>query len=82
MNAIVIDKITIRQDEDGRFCLNDLHKAAGGEKTHQPSNFMRLDTTRALIEEVKRSSDVRSGTFGGANQGTYVCKELVYAYAI
>ena len=47
---------------------------------------MRLDTTRDLIEEVKRSSDVRSApassTFGGTNQGTYVCKELVYAYAI
>lgn len=47
---------------------------------------MRLDATRDLIEEVKRSSDVRStpasSTFGGTNQGAYVCKELVYAYAI
>lgn len=83
---ITIDNITIRQDDEGRYCLNDLHKAAGGSKAHQPSNFMRLETTRDLMEEVKRSSDVRSAPassiFGGTNQGTYVCKELVYAYAM
>ena len=85
MTAIVIDTITIRQDGEGRFCLNDLHKAAGGDLKHQPSNFLRLDTTLDLIEEISNSSDVMnkplqssSGRYGG----TYVYKELVYAYAM
>ncbi|WP_025320619.1 KilA-N domain-containing protein [Granulibacter bethesdensis] len=82
----------IRQDAEGRFCLNDCHKAAGGEKSKQPANFMRLDTTRALAEEIAPSSDVRRGVGiptgpinvinDGKSNGTYVVKELVYAYGM
>jgi hypothetical protein len=50
---------------------------------------MRLDTTKALIEEISneinQSSDVMSAfevVNGGEGRGTYVCKELVYAYAM
>lgn len=85
MTAIVIDTITIRQDSEGRFCLNDLHKAAGGDLKHQPSNFLRLDTTLDLIEEISNSSDVMNKPLQsspGRYGGTYVCKELVYAYAM
>lgn len=71
------------------YSLNDLHKASGGDTKHQPSNFMRLDTTKALIEEISneinKSSDVMSAfevVNGGEGRGTYVCKELVYAYAM
>ncbi|MBS7349130.1 KilA-N domain-containing protein [Comamonas jiangduensis] len=85
MTAIVIDTITIRQGSEGRFCLNDLHKAAGGEKAHQPSDFLRQQKTQELITELSNSEDSRSkpllstpGRFGG----TYVCKELIYAYAM
>ena len=85
MTAIVIDTITIRQDGEGRFYLNDLHKAAGGDLKHQPSNFLRLDTTLDLIEEISNSSDVMNKPLQsspGRYGGTYVCKELVYAYAM
>jgi len=85
MTAIVIDNITICQDEEGRFCLNDLHHAAGGDLKHQPSNFLRLDTTLDLIEEISNSSDVMNKPLQsspGRNGGTYVCKELIYAYAM
>lgn len=84
--------IVIRQDGQGRYCLNDLHKAAGGEKKYQVSNFMRLDTTQELCAEIERSSDVSNETKskayvrvqGGDHrlQGTFVVKELVYAYAM
>ncbi|KOR27851.1 KilA, N- domain-containing protein, partial [Achromatium sp. WMS1] len=37
---IIIEEIAIRQDAQGRFCLNDLHKASGGAKRHQPSNWL------------------------------------------
>ncbi|MBB2164354.1 KilA-N domain-containing protein [Gluconacetobacter sp. 1b LMG 1731] len=77
---------TIRRDTEGRFCLNDCHKASGGEKAKQPANFLRLDATKDLITEVGHSSDLRSDPVavvnGGIHRGTYVAKELVYAYAM
>lgn len=70
---------------DGLYCLNDLHKVSGNEKKHQPANFIRLDQTQGLIKEIDNSSDMRSLSFKqltGAKGGTYVCLELVYAYAM
>ncbi|GBR01971.1 phage-related DNA binding protein [Asaia lannensis NBRC 102526] len=84
--SLTIISTAIRQDAEGRYCLNDCHKASGGEKSKQPANFMRLDTTKALITEISHSSDLRTGPVdtvnGGTSPGTYVAKELVYAYAM
>ncbi|WP_254624407.1 KilA-N domain-containing protein [Acinetobacter lactucae] len=94
---LVIGDFTIRQDEEGRYCLNDLHKASGGLKKHQLSNFMRSDQTKELIAEIENSSNdsslesERSSNLqiavkvikgGAGEQGTYVVKELVYSYAM
>lgn len=84
-STLAILGTTIRQDAEGRFCLNDCHKAAGGSPKDAPAQWLRNDQTKALIEEL---SDVEICTSpvstkkGGANQGTYACKELVYAYAM
>jgi len=37
MNQLTISNTTIRQDAEGRYCLNDLHKAAGECNKHRPS---------------------------------------------
>ena len=52
---ISIDSISIRQDEHGRYCLNDLHKASGGEQRHKPGNFFRLQQTVELIDKLAAS---------------------------
>ena len=103
--------VVITQDAHGRYSLNDLHRAAGSEKRHQPSDFLRLTMPQELVRELN-SGDPRSlpvevvtgrngGTKrliekiksansqsapiesirGGPEQGTYVCRELVYKYA-
>ena len=86
-NLLVGDAVISIQGD--LYSLNDLHRASGGEAKHQPANFLRLDTTQKLIEEITKeisqSSDVRSALRvinGGDQRGTYVCKELVYAYAM
>lgn len=56
----VIGDFTIRQDEDGRYCLNDLHKASGDLAKHKPSNFLRNQQTQDLIAEVESFSNMRS----------------------
>ena len=84
---LVIDGVSVRRDIDGRFCLNDLHRASGGEKRHQPSNWASLSQTQELIAEISSAPDITGAApiitvAGGNNQGTFVCKELVYSYAM
>ncbi|MBF4312902.1 KilA-N domain-containing protein, partial [Vibrio anguillarum] len=52
---ITISSKLIRKDETGLYSLNDLHKASGNHKNHQPSNFLRQSTTKELIEEISSS---------------------------
>lgn len=84
MNALSIASTQIRQI-DGLYSLNDLHKAAGNEAKHRPAQFLRLDSTQALVNEINQCADVRSAlkvVNGGDGRGTFVCKELVYTYGM
>ena len=83
MNSLItIDSIAIRQDNAGRYCLNDLHRAAGGEKRHVPGYWLENDQTKAIAELLSVTGNPVSVIRGGNQQGTYVCKELVYSYAM
>lgn len=90
---LIIGDFSIRQDEDGRYCINDLHKASGGAEKHKPFNFMRNQQTKDLIAEIERenmmlksehhkSKAVNTVKGKGLSQGTFVVKELVYYYAM
>ena len=83
---LVIANIEIHQDAEGRYSLNDLHKAAGAEERHQPALFVRLEQTQALITEISNSTDSQSknplDSKSGRYGGSYGAKELVYAYAM
>ena len=90
---LTIGDYSIRRDEDGRYCINDLHKASGGAEKHKPFNFMRNQQTKDLIAEIERenmmlksehhkSKAVNTVKGKGLSQGTFVVKELVYYYAM
>lgn len=88
---MVIDGWVIKQDAEGRYCLNDVHKAAieAGEnaRTHEPKEFLRRPETNELVGELITGNSrnknfnpvvAKAGRYGG----TYAVKELVYAYAM
>jgi hypothetical protein len=92
-NPIVIANIAIRQDEEGRYFLNDLHKAAGEHQKHRPKYFLGNQQIQDLIYElavggntpsdkIKHLEPVNTVRSFFVDQGTYVVKELVYAYAM
>lgn len=78
MNNLVVADIQVRMDNEGRYCLNDLHKAAGGEKRHDPNYWLTNQSTQELADIITGNPVVRkAGRYGG----TYVSKALVYDYA-
>ena len=85
MPDLIISETFVRQDDEGRYCLNDLHRASGGAPNNQPAFFMRRKETKALVRVVGASADSQTPAKvlnDGINNGTYVVKELVYAYAM
>lgn len=84
-NPIIISDIQIHQDPEGRYSLNDLHKASGGDDRHKPAFWLRIDQTKEVIKEVIKLQICNFqpiNVMRGCKGGTYVCRELVYSYAM
>lgn len=80
---LTIADIAIKTDEEGRYSLNDFHKAAGGAPKHTPGRFTCTETFMDLCEELSRNQDESPvNSKPGRGGGTYVVRELVYAYAM
>jgi len=85
MTSLVINDVQIGTDSNGRFSLTDLHKAAGGDQKIKPFLFLRSDSVARVIEVLKAQNcalepvSIKRGRYTG---GTWVCKELVYKYAM
>lgn len=80
MNAIIsVAEIPIRQ-LNGLYSLNDLHRAAGGEKKHQPANWLRSQQAIDLIKYLE--SEELDIIQTKQRLGTFVCKELVVHYGM
>lgn len=95
MSTIRIFGITIHAT-NGLYSLKDLFKASGGLKANQPSNWFRTNEfkkEKEFLESVitvphkrvtEQNQQVMNVIQGGSPelQGTYVCKDLVYSYAM
>lgn len=81
MSNLTILNTAIRQSEN-LFSLNDLHQVSGSQDKHRPNQFVRLDTTQALVTEIQAEGTATPiKTLRGTQGGTYACKEIVIAYA-
>ena len=87
-NSITIGDITIHQSENGLYLLTDLWKASGGLKKDQPNRWLILESTNKYISHLgTKTGNVEKSSYfltiqGKDNQGTYVCRQLVYSYAM
>ena len=88
-NPVTIGNITINQSENGLYLLTDLWKASGALKKDQPNKWLNLvDTQRytsylgTKTESLNKSRYFEIILGKGKEQGTYVCKQLVYSYAM
>ncbi|HGO5397599.1 TPA: KilA-N domain-containing protein [Klebsiella oxytoca] len=79
-----IEGLLVAQDMKGRFRLNDLHLSSGGEQRHRPSLWTRTEQFKELVSELSTESILAPAEIlkGGSTPGIYVCRELVYAYAM
>ena len=81
--ALSLSNTEIRQ-LGGLYSLNDLHRASGGADNHRPAQFMRTEQTQGMIAELCKSAQLKNcvRSTRGKLGGTFVCRELVYAYAM
>lgn len=82
----------IRQDKEGRYCLNDLHKAAIASgldvERKNPSDFFRTEMAKNFIGSLEKMKDTDTGNpvtpytsvKGGKGQGTYAVRLLAQRY--
>ena len=82
--ALNISNLPIRQDSEGRYSLNDLHKASGNSAKHKPSEYLRNQQAKDLVYEIELEAENPAIKIikGRGLTGTYACKEMVYAYAM
>lgn len=80
--AVFISGSKISCDENGLYSLNDLHKASGGEKRHEPNRWLRSVAVKEVIEEMEKSdAHIWVSKKGGKDQGTFVNEILFSMYA-
>jgi hypothetical protein len=77
--AISISDMTISQDSEGRYCLNDLHKASGGATRHRPAIWLQNQQTIDLAKEYEIAGIL--SIFAKPGFGTYAIRPLAIAYA-
>lgn len=91
--TVVVNGVSVRVDNEGRYCLNDLHAAAvlNGEasESQKPSKFIRSASVKRFIKALStrgqkrphENSQVILIVDGGANKGVWGVEMIAVRYA-
>lgn len=82
MNSLIIAGSNISVNAEGLFCINDLHKASGGALRHKPKEWLKSGSVMEMADLILKGGINPFKTEQGRYGGTYVCKEMVYSYAM
>lgn len=81
----VIAGVEITTDTQGRFNLNSLHKASGGQDSKRPKTWLDTKQAQELVEELRQNSalgqEVIKVQKGGTTPGTFAHELLAVSYA-
>jgi len=81
LNNITITGLTISQNGNGLYSLNDLHKASGLPAHKAPGEFIKNDRTKKFINVlVGRGFSLPLETAVGGRSGTFGVKQVLCAY--
>ncbi|WP_334471092.1 KilA-N domain-containing protein [Arsenophonus sp. PmNCSU2021_1] len=84
---VVIENTIVRQDAFGRYCLNDLHRAAVAQgkatESQRPSVFLRSEGISAFAQKVSEASQSASVNIikGGLESGSWAVEIIAIRYA-
>ena len=83
MRKVKLNGHDVRVDDNGFINANDLHRASGNLKKYKPVLFLRLDSTKELINRLNSKVQIctLTTTHGGATPGTWMHRFLAYEYA-
>jgi prophage antirepressor-like protein len=83
--AFLLMDTPVRQDAEGRYCLNDLQKAGGGHACHRPASWLQQSGTQVWLEGLVTANPslepVRTMVEEGGRQLSFACQEVAVAYA-
>lgn len=80
---LVVDGCLINSFEPNLYSLNDIHKASGGSASKKPAFYLRTLTAKRILSAIPGDHWEKLHVIrGGAVQGTFACRELVFAYAL
>jgi len=88
MNSISIANVELTVDAEGRYNLNALHRASGGEKKDGPSYWLATEKAKELIVELSTTGfpvvaqiQPVNTIVGGNAPGTFAVEQVIVAYA-
>jgi hypothetical protein len=86
--SLAVFETDVHLDADGRFSLNDIHKAAMAKghatDSQRPANFLKSAPVSAYIQEIDRDATGIASVLslkGGKHQGTYAVRLVALRYA-
>ncbi|WP_334468313.1 KilA-N domain-containing protein [Arsenophonus sp. PmNCSU2021_1] len=84
---VVIENTVVRQDAFGRYCLNDLHRAAVAQgkatESQRPSNFLKSEGVSNFVQKASEATKIASVNIikGGLESGSWAVEIIAIRYA-
>ncbi|EAO5937162.1 KilA-N domain-containing protein [Salmonella enterica] len=85
--TVIVNGVSVRVDEEGRYSLNDLHAAAVAEgkatESQRPSNFIKSGQVKRFVHELTKATKIASVKIikGGTQSGIWGLELVAIRYA-